>query len=122
MKKKRIAKTTTAAAPSPSGWTAVANLMPPGPATLHVHGPVWLPSSCHTARLTRDPGTVTAPEILALKCELVQKPTPPGGVCLPVLLPAQADWSLKNYPGGRTHVRVGFADGSAVLVPITEAH
>ena len=94
------------------GWRAWHDRMPPGPATLHVHGRCTFPTSGYKVKLVKAVPQGINPAILLLR----RMVTPPAGIVLPVVQTIPVVFKLKTN-AKYTHVTI-LPDGVTVKVKV----
>ena len=114
--KKGGAKSAKAPAPGPgkcTGWEAIEDQMPPGPATLRVTGRCTFPAHGYKVKLKKAVPQGINPTILLLE-KIVTRPTKPG-IQTPEVV--QVRYQQRVRPGQYTRVTI-LPDGKTIKVQI----
>jgi hypothetical protein len=104
--------------PLEAEWSAWVNRMPPGPASLHVHGRVTMPHPGFEVRLARRTPQGFNPAILMMDLEVREL----EGMWAQVLTEMEVSYVEDPYrTGGYRQVHIFYPGGNSVLIDLVEA-
>jgi hypothetical protein len=106
------------ASPLAAEWSAWVNRMPPGPASLHVHGKLTMPHPGFELRLAPRVPQGFNPKILMMDLEVREL----DGMWAQVLTEMEVSYVEDPYRvGGYTQVHIFYPNGDSVLIDLIEA-